>query len=193
MRHGLAHHRLDACAQHADQLGLVLAIIGLRIAVLHLRRAHQQRGQRRHEGEGEDEGTDQGQHEGGRHRVERFALHAFQGEDRREHQQDDQLAERRRARHLHGRIGGHAQAFHRGQCTAQFGAALAQHQQGRFDHDYRAVHQDAEVQCTQAHQVARDPELVHADRGDQQGQRNHQCSNDSSSPVSEQCTQDDHD
>ncbi len=174
MRHGLAHHRFDACTQHADQLRLVLAIFGMRIAVPHLRLAHQQRGHRRHEGEGEQEGTDQGQHEGRRHRVEGLALHTFQREDRREHQQDDQLAEGRRARHLHRRIGGHAQAFHRGQRTAQFGAALAQHQQGRLDHDHRTVHQDAEVQRTQAHQVAADPEAVHADHCEQERQRNHQ-------------------
>ncbi|KAG0920735.1 hypothetical protein G6F31_020599 [Rhizopus arrhizus] len=57
---------------------------------------------------------------------------------------------------------------------SRFGAALAQHQQGRFDHDYRAVHQDAEVQCTQAHQVAADAEAVHADHREQERQRNHQ-------------------
>ncbi|KAG1317004.1 hypothetical protein G6F63_015843 [Rhizopus arrhizus] len=33
---------------------------------------------------------------------------------------------------------------------------------------------DAEVQCTQAHQVAADAEAVHADHREQERQRNHQ-------------------
>ncbi|CRR38506.1 hypothetical protein PAERUG_E15_London_28_01_14_08936 [Pseudomonas aeruginosa] len=192
MRHGLADHRLDARAQHAYQPGLVLAVVRMCICVLRLRLAHQQRRHRRHEGEGEQEGTDQGQHEGRRHRVERLALHTFQGEDRREHQQDDQLAERRRARHLQRGIGGHAQPFHRGQRPAQFGAALAQHQQRRLDHDHRTVHQDAEVQCTQAHQVAADAEAVHADHREQERQRNHQRGDGGRAQVAQQQEQHHH-
>jgi len=168
MRDCTTDHRLDARTQHADQFRLVLAVASMCIAVLHRGLAHQQCGHCRHEGEGEDEGADQGQHEGGRHRVERLALHTFQGEDRREHQQDDQLAEGRRPRHLHGRIGSHAEALHRRQRAAQFGAALAQHQQRGFDHDHRAIHQDAEIQRAQAHQVAADAEAVHAYHGEQE-------------------------
>ena len=136
---------------------------------------HEQRGHRRHEGEREDERADQGEHEGRGHRLERLALHALQREDRREHQQDDELTKRRRSHHLACCPDRHAHSLACGQCASQFGPFLAEHEQGGLDHDHRTVDEDAEVECAQAHQIAADPEAVHADHREQERQRDHQC------------------
>ncbi|MNJ34998.1 hypothetical protein D3C77_297260 [compost metagenome] len=135
---------------------------------------HEQRRHGRHEGEGEDEGADQRQHDRRAHRDEGLALHSLEHEQRREDQQDDQLAERCRLDHLSRCGAGDLEPFVPGQHPPRFRAALTEHQQGVLDHDHGAVDHKAEVQRAEAHQVPADSETVHADDGEQEADRDHQ-------------------
>ena len=153
----------------------------------------QQGSHRRYKGEREDKRANEGEHEGGGHRLERLALHTFQRKDRCEHQQDDHLAEGCRARHFPRRVGGHTQSLHGIEGSAEFRTPLAKHQQGGLDHNYRAIYKDSEVQRTQAHQVAADTELVHADNSEQERQRNDQCGDGCRTQVAQEQEQHNYD
>lgn len=48
------------------------------------------------------------------------------------------------------------------------GPLLAKHKQRRLDYDHRTIDEDAEIERAKAHQVAADPEAVHADHCEQE-------------------------
>src|SRR3546814_6657258 len=73
-RHGAGERRLIFLLEPADRSDLGLAdLVG-----------HQQRDHRRHERDRQDERAGQSQHQRDRHRCERLALHALEGEQRSE-------------------------------------------------------------------------------------------------------------
>src|SRR3546814_17993771 len=77
-RHGAGERRLIFLLEPADRSDLGLAdLVG-----------HQQRDHRRHERDRQDERAGQSQHQRDRHRCERLALPALEGEQRYEHEED---------------------------------------------------------------------------------------------------------
>src|SRR3546814_20123736 len=75
---------------------------------------HQQRDHRRHERDRQDERAGQSQHQRDRHRCERLALHALEGEQRYEHEEDDGLAIDGWPDHLLRGVSGFGEAFESG-------------------------------------------------------------------------------
>ena len=131
----------------------------------------QERGQHRHHGERQQQRGRQGEHDGQRHRAEHLALQAFEGQQRQEHDDDDQDARGHRRGHLAGGAKDQVQ-----QRLAGRGAAFGELGLDVLDHHHRGVHQhaDGDGEAAQAHQVGRQAHRAHRDEGGQRRQRQHQ-------------------
>ena len=183
---GGADRRFDPAPRVSEDEGLVLVGVAVLIDLDLLRIPDQQGRHRRHEGEGEDEGADEGQHHRCAHGDEGLALHALKHQQRREDQEDDQLAKSSRFDHLTRRGSSNLEPLPTCQHSTGFGPPLAEHQQGILDHHDRAVDQKAEVQRAQAHEVSADAKAVHADDREQEADRDHQGGDRSRTDVAEQ-------
>ena len=134
------------------------------------RLAEQERNGRRHKGDGQHHGAQERNHHGRGHGMKHLAFHARQGKDRNVDCRDDADAEQRRADDFAGGLADGFQPFL--QRLRAAGSRFAQPPQAVLDDDDRAVHDQPEVQCPQAHEVGADPALHHAGDGHQHGQRN---------------------
>ncbi len=148
--------------------------------------AEEQRNRRRHEGERQQHRTGQREHHGDRHRMEHFSFHPGQREDRQVHRGDDAQPEQARADHLGGGAGGFGEALGGGHVAAQRVLAFAEAAQAVLDDDHRAVHDQAEVQRAQAHQVGRHATPRHAGEGEQHRQGNHRGGDQRRAEIAEQ-------
>src|SRR5579872_2653517 len=54
-----------------------------------------------------------------------------------------------------------------------------------FDDDHGGIHDEAEIDCTKAHQIGRDTEVPHSDNGHEHGQRNCRGHNQASTDLKE--------
>ena len=122
--------------------------------------------QRRDDGEGEDQGAEHGEAHGHGHRLEELALDARQGEERQEHDDDDQDREGDGVRHL-------ARGLEdRRVPRAPVGPAKGDHAKAVLDHDHRAVHHhaDPDGEAAERHEVGGEPRQLHQDEGDEHGE-----------------------
>ena len=125
--------------------------------------------------------------------MERLALHAFESEDRHVDDGDDQDAEKARLDHLGRCAGRQLEAFLAIQQSSERMLRLAEPAETVLDDDDRTVHDQAEVQCPQAHQVARHVVLDHPRDHQEEGEGDHGSGDERSPEVAEQDEQDDDD
>ena len=111
--------------------------------------------QRRHEREREHERAEEREDDGQRHRAEQLPLDALEREDRQVDDEDDQLAEHRRAPDLD-------RGLLHDLPHAAAGGVLTEAPDGVLDHDHRAVDDEPEVDGAEAHQGPGDADLQHA-------------------------------
>ncbi len=76
--------------------------------------------------------------------------------------------------------------------AAKLALALSQVSQAVLRNDHCAVHDQAEVECPEAHQVGAQPDLEHPQCGHQHGDRNDQCRDRGRPDVAEQQQQNQH-
>ena len=183
-----AGHHGPAPAQCPCQCGRVGATRPLhqpRVLLLHLA-AQEQRDGGRHERQRQHHRAGQGQHHRDRHRVEHLSLHAGEREDRQVDRGDDAQAEQAGPDDLGGRGRRRVQAFFLGQRAAQRVLQFAETAQAVLDDDDRAVHDQAEIQRTQAHQVAGHAATDHAGQREQHRQRDHRRGDERRTHVAQQ-------
>ncbi len=142
--------------------------------------------QRGHEGQRQDEGADEREDDGDRHRREHLALDTAEGEQRREHEQDDGLAVDRRLDHFLRRLEHLVQPLGQIEQAAFVMLSFGQAPQAVFDDDDRPVDDQAEVERAEAHQIARHAIAVHPDRHHQERQRNDQRGDNRGADIAEQ-------
>ncbi len=147
---------------------------------------HEDRDHRRHEGEREDEGGGERDDDGQRHRLERLALDAGESQQRNVDERDDALPVDGRLDDLARRRSDRVEALVAAQHAAKCALALGKAPQAVLRDDHAAVDDQPEVERAQAHEVGADPELQHADGGDQHGDRNDERGDDRGAEVSEQ-------
>ena len=124
-------------------------------------------GQDRHQGQRQDQRSGQGEHQGQRHGLEQLALDALEGQDRQEHDGDDELA-------VHGRLADfESRIVHRLEDGA-LAVRILEPADAVLDHDHRTVDDQAEVDGAQAHQRSGDAEPQHALGGEHHRQRDGQ-------------------
>ncbi|EAU66886.1 hypothetical protein STIAU_3193 [Stigmatella aurantiaca DW4/3-1] len=168
---GSPHHRL--AVGHAGAQGGLVEFPGARDddALLLGRPERQDHGSERgDQGEREDEGGGQGAQDGDGHGREHLALDAREREHRKVDDADDDLAEGRRAADLHRRAVDHFVPLRGGERAAEPVVLLRDVAHRVLHDDERAVHDEAEVDGAQGHEVARDAQLPHADEGGQHAQ-----------------------
>ena len=136
-----------------------------------------------HEGQGQDHRARQRQHHGDGHRVEHLSFHTGQGKDRQVDGGDDAQTEQARSDHFGRCAGGHFKTLFQRHLTPEFMLTFAKATQAVLDDDDRAVHDQAEVQRAQAHQVGRHATARHTGQGEQHRQWNHRSRDQSSSEV----------
>ena len=102
------------------------------------------------------------------------------------------MSEGRRFDHLPGGLDRDLEPLMPGQHASERGPALRQQQQRVFNDDNAAVDHQAEVQRPQTHQIAADPEAVHADDGEQERQRDHQGGDGRRADIAQEQEQDHH-
>ena len=130
----------------------------------------EQRGHHRYVGQREEEGPDDAEHECLGHRREVFSLDAGQRENREEDDQDDDHGEGCRTHHVAGASDDLFVHLLVGELPSEVLAAVQVGENTLDDHD-RAVHDDAEVDGAETHQVGRDPEYAHEDEGKEHRER----------------------
>ena len=148
---------------------------------------------RRHERDGQDQRPQQRHDHGECHGVEHFSLDAGERENGDVHQRHDDHADQAGLEHFARGLEYRFEALAAVQ-QPPFLMLLHRHPaQAVLDDDHRAVHDQAEVQRAQAHQVGADLVLHHAGNEEQHGQRDHRRGEQGGAPVAEQREQhDDH-
>ena len=127
-----------------------------------------------------------------RHGTEHLAFHPSETEDGDVNDEDDQLAERRSVHHA--RCGAGHFFIHFLTCERCAGPAVVQAMQYRFHDDHGAIHDQAEIDRTKAHEISGDAGEIHHDQREQHAERDHRCHDQSGAQLSEeQHEHEDHD
>jgi len=177
---GTAQGRAIAFLRDPDRLDLLLG----QLAIEEHRDHRRDKGQRQHEGGGER------QHDRDGHGRERLALDTSEGEKRRINQEDDRLAVDGRPDHLLCRQPRLGQPLAEAEQSAFVVLPRSEPRDAVLDDDDRAIDDEAEVKCPEAHQIARHSKPVHSHGGHQHGYRNDQCSDDRCPDIAEHQEQD---
>ena len=130
----------------------------------------QQRRYHRHVGQRENKCTQNSEADHLRHGAKHLAFDADQGQDRQIHDQNNNFAKGGRGTDLAG--GMVDLLIHLGLSQAVYPAAY-QMMEGGLDDDNGSVHDEAEIDGSQTHQVARDAEQAHHADGKKHGQGDH--------------------
>ena len=125
--------------------------------------------------------------------MEHLTLDTREREDRDVNERDDQHAEDRRLDHFERCGFRHAEAFVLGQQSAKPVLLHAEAPETILHDDDSAIDDQAEVQCAEAHQIARHLILHHASDRQQHGERDHRRRDQCGADVSEQQEQHDND
>ncbi|MGY4501905.1 hypothetical protein ACVWYH_005862 [Bradyrhizobium sp. GM24.11] len=138
------------------------------------------------EGQRDHERHRQRDHHRQSHRLEGLAFDAREREQRRIDENDDDLAIDRgtdhlRRRHLHG-----VETLLQRQHAAKRALTFGEMAQAVLGDDDGAIHDQAEIERPEAHQIGADPALEHARRGDQHGDRDDACRDKGGAEVAEQ-------
>ena len=190
--HGRAHYQ-PAHAQGGPDEGVITGVQKLHDAVGHrtllLDVPAQGPGRYgRYVGEAQQHGPQDGEAHGEGHGAEHLARHAGEREDGEIHNQDDELPEQRRAHEARGLAFG--DAIHR---LVGGGLALVHEVENHGFHDnHGPVHDEAEVERAQAHQVGRHAEGLHHAQREEHAERNHAGHHQPGPPVAEQQQQHHH-
>ena len=147
----------------------------------------EERGEDRREGERQQQRPGQGEDDRPGHRLEHLPLDAAEGEDREVDDDDDADPEGDGPDHLVGGLGG--ELPHRLVAALR----LAEAADDVLHQDHRAVHDQAEVDRPQAHQVGRDAGLHHAGEGEQHRERDGRGHDQPRPDVAQEGEQDGHD
>ena len=144
---------------------------------------HEQRAHHGHVGQAQDDGTQDRVRDRLRHGPEHLPFHPAQRQDGQVHDQDDQLAEGGGVHHAAGGAG-HL-VVHPFPVQAPAGRQVLHAVQHGLHDDHRPVHDQAEVDGAQAHQVAGHTGQVHHDQGEEHGQRDHRGHDEAGTPLPE--------
>ncbi len=136
--------------------------------------------------QGQNQRARQRRQHGERHGLKHFAFDAGQGQDRQVNDHDDEHPENTGAGNLDRGLPDDKMPFFGVQFPVQAGLFQGQAPHAVFDDDDRAVDDDAEIDGSQAQQVAADFMGYHTRDGEQHGQGNRQCGDKSGAKISQQ-------
>ena len=140
----------------------------------------------------ENHRTRQRQDNGVSHRMKHFALHSAQREDWQIDDHDDERAEEAGADNFLGGVADDLEAFRARQQAFQFVLFVAESPDAVLHDDNRAIHDEAEVERSEAHQVAADFRADHSRDGEQHGKRNDERRDKRGAQIAEQEKQNRH-
>jgi len=139
------------------------------------------------QGQGEDQGNGQGDGDGKGQGGEHLALHAFQGHQGQEHQNNDAYPENHRGGYLCYRPENGAHPAFPGLRPAQVGEGVFHHHHGTIHHEA-----DGDGQAPQGHEVGGKVDLVHDHEGEQGGENQGAHHNDRGTDVPQEEEEDQH-
>ena len=132
--------------------------------------AQERRDEHRHEGQRRDERPAESEQHRDRHRLEHLPLDPSEREDRDIDEDDDRLAKQGGAPDVERGAEYHVGRLAVGHRTAAAASRRREVHDRVLHDDDRPVDDDAEVDRAEAHQVATEPERLHADEGDEHGE-----------------------
>ncbi len=148
--------------------------------------AEKQRDRGRNERDREHERRGECEDDRDRHRPEQLPLDAAQREDRHVHDHDDHDPEDARPDHLSGGARDDVEPLAERKRSRATAVLFGQSPDAVLDDDHGPIHDQAEIERTQAHQVRADLGASHAGEGEQHRQRNHERREERGACVSEQ-------
>ena len=116
--------------------------------------SHEQRHHRWYEGQRQDKRCRKRQHHRDRHRREHLAFHPVEREQRQIHQDNDGLTKHRRADHLARSNHHFVKPLLQTEQPVFMMLTLGQTAQAIFNDDDRAIDNQPEIECAEAHQIA---------------------------------------
>ena len=144
------------------------------------------------EGDGEEHRAEEGGDDGEGHRVKHFSLDAGEGEDGHVDDGDDEFAEERGGADLLGGVEDEGEALLFGEQAAETVLFLAETAEAVFDDNDGTVHDEAEVERTEAHEITGDFIGHHAGDREKHGKRDDGSGDECGAEISEE-EKEDHD